>query len=105
MSLFEKAEQYRENPSIDTFKEFFDEFNKLSDVELYRTPIVDHWNRPIYISTKGVYYVDVNINNDNPSPHSITSDGEPIAPIYKFTILDETLTQTKLNKLLKMRGK
>lgn len=37
MSIYEKAEQYRQNPSIETFKAYFDAFQALPELTIYRT--------------------------------------------------------------------
>lgn len=54
-------------------------------MRLNKTGKVDHFDRPVYKDeiTQN-RYVDVNMNDDNPSIHSISTDGEPIAPIRCF---------------------
>ena len=100
MSIYQKAEQYRQNPSIETFKAYFDAFQALPELTIYRTDLKDRWGRPVYIGEDKSFYVDVDINDKNPSIHSITKeDGEPIAPVLKYTISEKPLTKEFVQSL------
>ena len=57
-------------------------------MKVYRTALHDHFQRRVYIDEKGRKYVDVNLDDNNPSIHAISKSGEPEYEV-KVEIVDE----------------
>lgn len=55
-------------------------------LELTATGSEDDFSRPIYKDQNGRVYVDINCGRGTPSIHSVTDEGEPMAPIRNFKI-------------------
>lgn len=56
-------------------------------LELTATGQEDDWSRPIYQDQEGNVYVDINLGRGEPSIHTVTNDGEPLAPVRNYTIV------------------
>jgi len=46
-------------------------------MKVYKTDEHDHFQRRIYVDERGRKYVDVNLNDENPSIHATSRSGEP----------------------------
>jgi len=46
-------------------------------MKVYKTENHDNFQRRIYVDESGRKYVDVNLNDDNPSIHTTSKSGEP----------------------------
>lgn len=76
----------------DAYKELIDQ-NPETKVREPKMKIVSHngdlddWSRPIYRSTDGDLYVDIDMGDQSePNLHAVTSAGEPSYPIYWYKI-------------------
>lgn len=61
----------------------------MSKIEIKHTGQSDDWSLPIYQDNKGINYVDVNIDDENPDPHHVTDWGEPMYPLADFEIVEK----------------
>ena len=74
---------------------------ELDILQVQNTGATDHMDRPIWVDEDVNIWVDVNLNNRNPSLHDVCKNGEPNCPIEYFWEENADLyTEKELYKML-----
>lgn len=69
--------------------EYYETGGSTPELLIYNTGKVDRFSRPIYKSKSGRIYVDVEMDDNNPSIHNVTRDGEPDSEISNYRIVSK----------------
>lgn len=67
----------------------FEQGGSTPELLIYNTGKVDRFSRPIYKSKSGRIYVDVEMDDNNPSIHNVSRDGEPDSEISNYRIVSK----------------
>lgn len=85
--FWEESQPEPYDPETDTFAPGPRDRTEPVKLKLTPTGREDEWSRPIYKGSDGKIYVDINMDDKNPSIHSVTDQGEPDVPVRNFTIV------------------
>ena len=87
------TDEYGFFPDYDDFDaendNYMEQGGSTPELLIYNTGKVDRFSRPIYKSKSGRTYVDVEMDDNNPSIHNVTRDGEPDSEIYNYRVVSK----------------